>query len=374
MTYKRHIIAIALAVFSIVAITMATTSFFVSRNRDVNRSWKNLSAEFTAAKKALEAEYKDASEEQKPKIKQKLRALPLGYAPRFLDVARINLHDENAFIPLYDVVVLVEEGQSLDEALILLRENFADNRDTQCASLWMLLPELLERRSDEVNPFLSSVIERNPLKDIRGSACVYLAIRLKWQAEFSGSQELADKSSQLFNRAINEFSDAKCRGNTVGKEAQRELDNLQGPLGIGHVAPDTEGEDLDGTKFKLSDYRGKVALLSFCGQWCSCCRKMYPHEQLLINKLADKPFVFIEVNSDGDRNSHKEFMKQKNFTWRCFADGQHGPISAAWGIQASPTYYMLDRNGVIRYKAFDCIDDATLTKWTDVLLNENASE
>ena len=33
------------------------------------------------------------------------------------------------------------------------------------------------------------------------------------------------------------------------------------------VAPDIEGEDMEGKKFKLSDYRGKVVMLDFWGHW-----------------------------------------------------------------------------------------------------------
>lgn len=42
-----------------------------------------------------------------------------------------------------------------------------------------------------------------------------------------------------------------------------EKKNLQ----IGGVAPDIEAADLDGTNFKLSDYRGKVVVLDFWGDW-----------------------------------------------------------------------------------------------------------
>ena len=38
-------------------------------------------------------------------------------------------------------------------------------------------------------------------------------------------------------------------------------------LSIGKVAPDIVGEDLDGTPMKLSDYRGKVVVLDFWGDW-----------------------------------------------------------------------------------------------------------
>ena len=36
---------------------------------------------------------------------------------------------------------------------------------------------------------------------------------------------------------------------------------------IGDIAPDIEGPDLDGATFKLSDYRGKVVVLDFWGDW-----------------------------------------------------------------------------------------------------------
>jgi hypothetical protein len=36
---------------------------------------------------------------------------------------------------------------------------------------------------------------------------------------------------------------------------------------IGTFAPEIAGEDIDGTFFKLSDYRGQVVLLDFWGNW-----------------------------------------------------------------------------------------------------------
>jgi cytochrome oxidase Cu insertion factor (SCO1/SenC/PrrC family) len=38
-------------------------------------------------------------------------------------------------------------------------------------------------------------------------------------------------------------------------------------LNVGKVAPEIEAEDIDGVKFKLSDYRGKVIVLDFWGDW-----------------------------------------------------------------------------------------------------------
>jgi hypothetical protein len=42
-----------------------------------------------------------------------------------------------------------------------------------------------------------------------------------------------------------------------------------GPRGfdVGQVAPEIVGTDIDGAKFQLSDYRGKVVVLDFWGHW-----------------------------------------------------------------------------------------------------------
>ena len=36
---------------------------------------------------------------------------------------------------------------------------------------------------------------------------------------------------------------------------------------VGSVAPEIQGEDVDGVRFQLSDYRGKVVVLDFWGDW-----------------------------------------------------------------------------------------------------------
>ena len=38
-------------------------------------------------------------------------------------------------------------------------------------------------------------------------------------------------------------------------------------LEVGNQAPEITGEDIDGVAFKLSDYRGKVVMLDFWGDW-----------------------------------------------------------------------------------------------------------
>jgi len=68
---------------------------------------------------------------------------------------------------------------------------------------------------------------------------------------------------------------------------------------IGLVAPDIVGKDYDNATFKLSDYRGKVVVLYFTGEWCGPCRSEYPYQRLMLEVHKSKPFAIVGVNSDG---------------------------------------------------------------------------
>ena len=106
-----------------------------------------------------------------------------------------------------------------------------------------------------------------------------------------------------------------------------------------------------GKPFALSDYRGKVVLLTFSGNWCGPCVGMYPEERALVARLKDMPFVLLSVNTDADVGTLSASIASGEVTWRCWWDrGVDGPITTRWGITAFPTIFVLDRSGVIRFK------------------------
>ena len=78
---------------------------------------------------------------------------------------------------------------------------------------------------------------------------------------------------------------------------------------------------------------------------------MYPHERSLVARLADKPFALIGVNSD-PLETVKVAREDENISWRSFWDGGStgGPIASAWNVTGWPTIYVIDHEGVIRFK------------------------
>jgi hypothetical protein len=71
-----------------------------------------------------------------------------------------------------------------------------------------------------------------------------------------------------------------------------------------------------------------------------------------VARHAQEPFVFLGVNSDEDRIGLKQAMARQGITWRSWADGStEGLIAAAWGVHNWPSFYVIDANGVIRFRA-----------------------
>jgi hypothetical protein len=79
---------------------------------------------------------------------------------------------------------------------------------------------------------------------------------------------------------------------------------------------------------------------------------MYPHERSLVKRLQDKPFALLGINSDQKREALKPVLEKEHITWRSWFDGgsTNGPIASKWNVSGWPTIYVLDHNGVIRYK------------------------
>jgi len=79
---------------------------------------------------------------------------------------------------------------------------------------------------------------------------------------------------------------------------------------------------------------------------------MYPHERSLVKRLEGKPFAILGINSDSDRSDLKKVLAKEQITWRSWWDGgsTEGPIATKWNVRGWPTLYVVDAQGVIRYK------------------------
>jgi len=127
-------------------------------------------------------------------------------------------------------------------------------------------------------------------------------------------------------------------------------------LSVGRTAPDITGTDLDGQTFSLSDYRGKVVVLMFSGDWCGICRAQYPYERQLQDLYGSgrAPFALLSIDSGDSPAATRAVLAREGLTYRVWWDGggpkpTAGPIATRWNALGWPATYVLDEQGVIRY-------------------------
>jgi peroxiredoxin len=125
-------------------------------------------------------------------------------------------------------------------------------------------------------------------------------------------------------------------------------------LTVGKQAPDIVGNDLNGAPLKLSDFRGKVVVLMFSGDWCGVCRAQYPYERQMLDAFKNLPFALLTVQSDPTLAIAKQVKIDQQLASRSWWDGgghknTDGPIATAWNVVGWPTTYVIDKTGVIRF-------------------------
>lgn len=79
---------------------------------------------------------------------------------------------------------------------------------------------------------------------------------------------------------------------------------------------------------------------------------MLPQERELVQRLKDKPFTLLGIDSDASRSALKKTMQDQRITWPNIYDAPagKGPIAKRWNVHSWPTIYILDNEGVIRYR------------------------
>ena len=313
-----------------------------------------------------------------------------------LDLARAHPKDP-ANVQALAFVIKTARGAPGDESYlameILLRDHLRDpGMGVACERVFPFF------HAPVAESLLRAVLEQNPNRDDRGMACYMLAFYLRNQAEmvrrihensarlnnsvperFKAATErfvkrtdpetLEKECEALLERVVAEFSDVEdlFAKRTLGATAEGELFAMRN-LSIGKLAPEITGKDHEGRPFSLSDYRGKVVMLTFSANWCGPCIAMYPQERKLVARLRNKPFALVSVNTDATVETLKKSIASGEITWRCWYDGPlAGPITTRWGVWAPPTIFVLDKAGVIRFKD---VRGADLDRAVATLLDE----
>lgn len=192
-----------------------------------------------------------------------------------------------------EIAIIRDHDPVSTEAMELILDRFADNQRILSVTRYIHYPTQLH--FDFLNKLkkatitrqilgLASLSEVELLKTLE-ELNTALDLGLKAQAKIPAKTRklLASASSDSRQKKMEEILEMLSRdydhddiesrhryryggASTIGEAAESKSFVLKN-LSLGKIAPDIEGVDLEGKKFKLSDYRGKVILLDFWAHW-----------------------------------------------------------------------------------------------------------
>lgn len=129
---------------------------------------------------------------------------------------------------------------------------------------------------------------------------------------------------------------------------RRDPHEVPSPL-INKSAPDFQLPQLQQATatFSAKEMRGKVWLLNFWGTWCVACREEHP---LLIQYAKTGVVPIYGVDYKDERAAALQWLDEFGNPYTLTAFDVDGRTSIDYGVYGAPESYLVDRNGVIRFK------------------------
>jgi hypothetical protein len=289
----RHLLAISLIAVALAPVIRAADE--PPQTKTPRQRYQALFQEHRRAHESFMEAYQQAkTNEERQKLADEKYPKPQAYTGRFLAIAEEAPEDPAAVDALIWIVENGGQGRDDAQALEILTAKHAAHKR---------MNEIAPRLAHGVMPadatLLKAILEQNPDRAIKGKACLALGQFAKEQADLvqtakedqerakylrarfvaQGSTEeavtkllaqdpaaLIKQAETFFERVERDFADVSDGRATLGKTAKGELYEIRN-LALGKPAPEITGEDLDGKPMKLSDFKGKVVVLDFWGDW-----------------------------------------------------------------------------------------------------------
>jgi peroxiredoxin len=131
-------------------------------------------------------------------------------------------------------------------------------------------------------------------------------------------------------------------------ENQMDIHSNSAPF-TGFEAPDFKVANNQGESISLSDYKGQAVLLNYWASWCSPCRAEMPAMERIYQEYKDQGFEILAVNSSQQDDKQKaiDFAKELELSFPILFE-EDGSVSKQYQIQALPSSFFIDKDGVIQ--------------------------
>ncbi|HUP93575.1 MAG TPA: DsbE family thiol:disulfide interchange protein [Burkholderiales bacterium] len=130
---------------------------------------------------------------------------------------------------------------------------------------------------------------------------------------------------------------------------------------VGKPAPDFNLPQLHdaGKTFSPADLRGRVWMLNVWASWCVSCREEHP---VLVQLARSGLLPIYGLNYKDTRDAGAAWLKQFGDPYALSAFDAKGQVGIDYGVYGVPESYVIDKQGVIRYKHIGVLTPEILEK------------
>ena len=126
----------------------------------------------------------------------------------------------------------------------------------------------------------------------------------------------------------------------------------RGGINRGDLAPDFELTTLDGSKVRLSQFRGRPVILNFWASWCQPCRAEFPELRVAYRSHGAAGLIVLGIVSWNDIESDaRDFVRQERATWPMPVD-RSKTVEEVYSVPYMPQTFFVGRDGRIQLRVY----------------------
>jgi cytochrome c biogenesis protein CcmG, thiol:disulfide interchange protein DsbE len=103
-----------------------------------------------------------------------------------------------------------------------------------------------------------------------------------------------------------------------------------------------------------ADFKGKISLVNVWASWCVSCRA--EHKALMNLSRAEQDIQIVGLNWKDDSNDATRMLRTFGNPYVVSAFDPDNKVGIDWGVYGAPETFVVDGQGIIRYKHIGPID------------------
>ncbi len=116
-----------------------------------------------------------------------------------------------------------------------------------------------------------------------------------------------------------------------------------------------------------ADLKGEVTLLNFWASWCPTC--LGEHD-ILMEISRQNAVVIYGIDYKDERVDGQKWVNQRGNPYRAVGFDPEGKVGIDWGVTATPETFILDKQGIVRYKHVGAITWQDWKQTLEPIVNE----